>query len=240
MKQALFNWSGGKDSTLALYHILQEGKYSIQSLLTTVSEEFKRISMHGVRQELLLAQAESIGLPLRQIELPENLGMQEYDTIMLKEMNAWKAKGVEYSIFGDIFLDDLKKYREEKLQDAGLKACFPLWKRNTKEILKEFIDLGFKTIVVCVKSDLLSKDFAGRIIDHDFINDLPDNVDPCGENGEFHTFVFDGPIFKQAIPFSIGEKVFRSYSLKSDSKEECFKDQAEKELGFWFCDLLPI
>ena len=239
--KAIFNWSGGKDSSLALYHILKEDNFDIDSLMTTVNSKFDRISMHGVRKELLYEQGESIGLPIKEIRLPEMPSMSDYDQIMKNELSSLKDDGVTHSIFGDIFLEDLRDYRVNKLKEVGLKGHFPLWKRDTKELVHEFIDLGFKTIVVCVKSELLSKDFAGRVIDHDFLNDLPDNVDPCGENGEFHTFVFDGPIFKKPIEFEIGETVFKEYKAPKDADDICSgSDVKPKSSGFYFCDLIPV
>ncbi len=239
--KAIFNWSGGKDSSLALYHILKNKEYDVQALMTTVNSKFDRISMHGVRKELLYAQGEAIGLPIKEIRLPEKPTMSEYDETMQNVLTELKADGVTHSIFGDIFLEDLKKYREERLAEVGLKAHFPLWKRDTTELVHEFIDLGFKTVVVCVKSELLSGEFAGRVIDKDFLKDLPKNVDPCGENGEFHTYVFDGPIFKNPIKYELGEKVFRAYEAPKDKNDTCFaKEPDKKPMGFHFCDLIPV
>lgn len=234
MKQkAIFNWSSGKDSALALYKILQEEKFEITSLLTSINEEFQRISMHGVSVSLLEKQAESLGFPLIKLELPKEPSMEEYQELMSSTMTKIKSQGVTHSIFGDIFLEDLRKYREEQLQSIGMNAVFPLWKKNTTDLIHEFLDLGFKTIVTCVNETYLDKSFAGRIIDEDFIKDLPKNVDPCGENGEFHTFTFDGPIFKNPIDFEIGEVVKKTYPKpKSDESEE------DGEYIFWFCDLI--
>lgn len=242
MIKSVFNWSGGKDSSLALYHILNEKKYDVSCLMTTVNSKFDRISMHGVRKELLYAQGESIGLPVKEIRLPEMPSMSEYDSIMKKVLTQLKKDEITHSIFGDIFLEDLKQYREQKLSEVGLKGHFPLWKRDTKELVYEFLDLGFKTIVVCVKSELLGQEFAGRVIDKDFLKDLPPGVDPCGENGEFHTFVFDGPIFKKPIDFSIGEKVYKTYAAPKDKDDTCFSASPDKhrEAGFHYCDLVPV
>lgn len=214
--KSYFNWSGGKDSALALYHSQKDKDYSIERLLTNVNGQHRRISMHGVREVLLEAQAEAIGLPLQKLILPEQPGMAEYEVQMMATMKNLKGEGFTHAFFGDIFLEDLRHYREEQLARAGLKARFPLWKRNTTELMHEFIDLGFKTIVVCVKEEVLDKDFAGRVIDPQFLEDLPAGVNPCGENGEFHTFVFDGPIFKHPVPFVAGEKVFREYVAPKD------------------------
>src|SRR5690606_26105595 len=151
-------------------------------------------------------------------------------------------KGYTHSIFGDIFLEDLKKYREDKLAEQGFTAHFPIWKRDTTELIHEFIDLGFKTIVVCVKAELLDESFTGRVIDRDFLKDLPETVDPCGENGEFHTFVFDGPIFSSPVPFEVGEKVYREYRAPKSADDVCKPGDDAKPLGmgFWFCDLVPL
>ncbi|MGI9652744.1 diphthine--ammonia ligase [Chryseobacterium sp. RLHN22] len=229
--KAIFNWSSGKDSALALYKILQQDQFEITSLLTSINKEFQRISMHGVHVSLLEKQAESLGFPLIKMELPKEPSMEEYREIMSKTMSEIKSKGVTYSIFGDIFLGDLRKYRENQLQSIGMEGVFPLWKINTTELIHEFLDLGFKTIVTCVNETYLDKSFAGRIIDKDFIKNLPENVDPCGENGEFHTFTFDGPIFNNPITFEIGEIVKKTYPKpKSDENDE-------GEYIFWFCEL---
>ena len=239
--KAIFNWSGGKDSSLALYHIMKNKEYDVQALMTTVNAKFDRISMHGVRKELLYAQGEAIGLPIKEIRLPEMPTMSEYDATMGKVLSEFKNEGITHSIFGDIFLEDLKKYREDRLAEVGIKAHFPLWKRNTKELVHEFIDLGFKTVVVCVKSEVLSDEFAGRVIDKDFLKDLPANVDPCGENGEFHTYVFDGPVFKQPIKYELGEKIFKEYAAPKDENDTCFSaEPTKKPSGFHFCDLIPV
>jgi uncharacterized protein (TIGR00290 family) len=157
--------------------------------------------------------------------------MQAYDGIMKNTLNAFKEEGIEYSIFGDIFLEDLKKYREDRLAEVKIKGLFPLWKRSSKEILEEFIDLGFKTVIVCVNEKYLDKSFAGRVIDKDFLNNLPANVDPCGENGEFHTFVFDGPIFKKKIDYEPGDIVHREYKADDGNIDN-------HDTKFWYRDIL--
>lgn len=231
--KAVFNWSSGKDSALALYKTLKDDQFEVTTLLTSINEEFQRISMHGVHVSLLEKQAESLGFPLIKMELPKEPSMEEYREIMSKTMNEIQSQGITHSIFGDIFLEDLRKYREDQLQSIGMKAVFPLWKQNTSHLINEFLDLGFKTIVTCVNETFLDKSFAGRIIDQNFIKDLPENIDPCGENGEFHTFTFDGPLFKNAIEFEIGETVKKTYPKpKSDEND------VEGEYVFWFCDLI--
>lgn len=232
--KAIFNWSSGKDSALALYKTLQEDRFEITSLLTSINKEFQRISMHGVHISLLEKQAESLGFPLIKMELPKEPSMEEYREIMSKTMSTIQSQGVTHSIFGDIFLEDLRKYREDQLRTIGMNGVFPLWKIDTTNLIHEFLDLGFKTIVTCVNETYLDKSFAGRIIDHDFIKDLPENVDPCGENGEFHTFTFDGPIFKNPVDFEVGEIVKKTYP-----KPKTNENDQEGDYVFWFCDLIP-
>jgi uncharacterized protein (TIGR00290 family) len=237
--KSFFNWSGGKDSALALYHTLNDKNYSVEKLLTNINRQYRRVSMHGVREELLEQQAKAIGIPLQKLVLSDQPSMAEYEQYMMQTMQQLQQEKFTHSIFGDIFLEDLKTYRETQLAKVGMQAVFPLWKRDTKELMHEFLDLGFKTIVVCTKAELLDESFAGRVIDKDFMKDLPANVDPCGENGEFHTFVFDGPIFKNPVEYTIGEKVLREYKAPSSDKDECFSNQpAPASMGFWFCDLI--
>jgi uncharacterized protein (TIGR00290 family) len=222
-----FNWSSGKDSALALYYLLQHKNYSIDCLLTSLSSEYGRVSMHGLRRELLQLQTEAIGIPVKIIELPPQPTNTEYEALMKDTVQKLLAEGYECTAFGDIFLEDLKTYREKQLEPYGIKTVFPLWKKDTKQLLTEFIALGFKAITVCVDGSKLDSSFVGRLIDQDFLNDLPEGVDICGENGEFHTFCFDGPYFKQPVQFTKGEIVMREYDTNG------FKSQ------FWFCDLLP-
>ncbi|WP_343604874.1 hypothetical protein [Fluviicola sp.] len=158
--------------------------------------------------------------------------MKAYESVMNQAMEELKAEGISQCIFGDIFLEDLRSYREQKLAESGITAHFPLWKRDTRELLLEFVDLGFKTMVVCTDASKLNDSFCGRVIDREFLSELPENVDPCGENGEFHTFVFDGPIFSEALRFSQGEKVYKTYTSQTS-------DGKTTEYGFWFQDLIP-
>lgn len=240
-KKALFNWSSGKDSALALYKISQHPEFEISCLLTSVNQEFQRISMHGVRVELLEQQAKSIGLPLEIMQIPEMPTMEVYEKVMLETLAKLKDQGVTHSVFGDIFLEDLRKYREDKLVDIGFEGIFPLWKTPTKDLIQEFISLGFKTIVVCVNERFLDKSFVGRVIDQDFIDDLPENVDVCGENGEYHTFTFDGPIFSKPIDFEIGEIVYRKYEKPKEHSSDTACDSSATDAfdyGFWYCDLV--
>lgn len=242
-EKAIFNWSGGKDSTLTLYKVLQAQQYEVMCLLTSVSEQYQRVSMHDVRVELLEDQAASIGLPLIKMQIPEMPTMQVYEKAISETLKDLKSNGASASIFGDIFLEDLRKYREEKLAGLNLKGVFPLWNISTRKLIEEFIGLGFKTITTCINSKYLDKSFVGRIIDESFLNDLPLNVDPCGENGEFHTFVYDGPIFKQPIAFEKGEIVFRKYEpAKQETNTSSYDCKSANDSpfdnGFWYCDLL--
>jgi uncharacterized protein (TIGR00290 family) len=218
-EDVLFCWSGGKDSAMALHALRAAGDCRATALLTTITDEYDRISMHGVRRVLLERQAESIGLPLHPVLIPPQCVNATYETRMKEALAEHFARGVRRVAFGDIFLEDLRVYRENNLARAGMEALFPIWKRDTRELAREFVRLGFRAITVCVDPRVLDSSFAGRELDASFLSDLPPGVDPCGENGEFHTFVFDGPIFKNRITFRPGETVLRD--------------------GFCFCDLLP-
>ncbi len=233
------NWSGGKDSSLCLYNVLQSRSYEQITLLTTVNQAFQRVSMHGVRIDLLEQQAAAIGLPLVQLPLPETVSMDEYSDSIRTILTQFQHEGYTESIFGDIFLEDLRQYREQQLQQVAMKGTFPLWKQSSAYLMDQFVDLGFKAILVCVNEKYLDWSFAGRLIDKDLIKDLPKDVDICGENGEYHSFVFDGPIFKNPIPFEVGEIVHRTYKPVSEKPaDNCYRDQAW-DTGFFYCDLLP-
>lgn len=225
-QKTYFNWSTGKDSALALYYLLQDKNYTVDYLLTSVNSHYQRVSMHGLSVELLQQQFDAIDIPNGTIQLPEQPTNAEYEKLMAEKVRQLKAEGFEYSAFGDILLEDLKKYREQQLKPFGIKTVFPLWQKDTTRLMVEFIDLEFKTVVVCVNAEHLDKSFAGRIVDKQFLEDMPKEVDPCGENGEFHTFCFDAPYFKNPIDFEIGEKVYREYT------------HGELKSGFWFCELL--
>ncbi|WP_035567629.1 ATP-binding domain-containing protein [Hymenobacter sp. IS2118] len=243
-QQAIFNWSGGKDSALALYKVQQAGEFEVLTLLTSISEAYQRISMHGVRVALLDQQVASIGLPCHKLVLPEMPTMEAYEQQMTTTLRALKSQGATVSIFGDIFLADLRQYREAQLARLNLQAAFPLWGGPTAALIREFLALGFKTITTCVNEKYLDQSFVGRVIDEEFLRDLPTGVDPCGENGEFHTFVFDGPIFTQPVAFEKGEVVYRKYTpapKTDDSGYDCAEtdEPSPFDTGFWYCDLLP-
>lgn len=216
----LFCWSGGKDSAMALHLLLQQKDYRVVALLTTVTEDYERISMHGVRRELLLQQAASIGLPLHEVRIPRECPNATYEARMEEALRFFYGNGVRQVAFGDIFLEDLRHYREKNLARMGMTALFPLWKRDTRALIRFFHAEGFRAIAACIDGKILDRRFAGRELDAAFFNDLPASVDPCGENGEFHTFVFDGPIFRQPVRIRTGEVVERD--------------------SFVFCDLLPV
>ena len=213
----LFCWSGGKDSAMALHTLLQQSDIRIAALLTTVTEGYERISMHGVRRELLERQAQSAGLPLHEVRIPPQCVNPIYESRMEEALRIHLEKGVRKVAFGDIFLGDLRAYREKNLARIGMTAIFPIWKRDTRELIRTFHANRFRAVAVCVDGKVLDPSFAGRELNESFFRDLPPHADPCGENGEFHTFVFDGPIFKSPIPVRTGEIVNRD--------------------GFIFCDL---
>src|SRR5580693_956723 len=218
-KPVLFCWSGGKDSCMALHQLRRDPLREVVALLTTVTEGYDRISMHGVRRILLERQAAALGLPLEIVTIPPQCVNAEYESRMEAMLLTWKNRGVTDVAFGDIFLQDLREYREKNLALVGMNALFPVWLRPTRELVREFIALGFRAVTVCVDPKILDASFVGREIDEGFLAALPAETDPCGENGEFHSFVYDGPGFSAGVQFTLGEKVLRD--------------------GFYFCDLLP-
>jgi uncharacterized protein (TIGR00290 family) len=219
-EKVVLSWSGGKDSSMAAYHLIASQKYEIAALMTTVTEGFERISMHGVRVELLEKQAASLDIPLRKVMIPRICPNEIYEARMKAALEGFKAQGVERVAFGDLFLEDLKRYRDERLASLGMTGVYPIWKRDTDELVRTFIALGFKGLLSCVDGKALDGSFSGRPIDHELLRDLPDTADPCGENGEFHSFVFDGPIFRRPIKCRLGERQFR-------------------DERFHYCDILP-
>jgi len=218
--EVLFCWSGGKDSAMALNVLRQQRDLRVAALLTTVTEGYERISMHGVRRTLLQRQAEATGLPLYEVRVPPQCVNPVYEARMREALLSQKENGVHCVAFGDIFLQDLREYRERNLAQVEMKAIFPIWKRDTRELTQEFCAMGFRAIAVCIDSTKLSREFAGRELDESFFRDLPAGVDPCGENGEFHTFVYDGPIFSIAIAVERGEVVERDRFYFCDLKEK--------------------
>lgn len=209
-EKIVLSWSGGKDSTMAAYHLLASQKYEITALMTTVTEEFDRISMHGVRRILLEQQAESLGIPLYTILIPKDCSNEIYEERMRDACLHFKAQGITKIAFGDLFLEDLKQYRDERLAQVGMTGLYPIWMRDTEEIVRTFIGLGFKALLACVDTQAIDASFAGREIDVHLLRDLPESADPCGEYGEYHSFVYAGPIFKKTIACKAGERVMRT------------------------------
>lgn len=211
-------WSGGKDSALALWSLREREGKSPASLMTTVTAEYERVSMHGVRRDLLARQARCVGVPLVEVEIPVHCTNEIYEERMAAAFALEQMSSVEEVAFGDLFLQDVREYRESRLAAAGKRALFPVWGLDTTELARQFIALGFRAILVCVDPRVLDPSFAGREFDESLLEDLPPEVDPCGENGEFHTFVYDAPVFVGAVDCRRGEVVERD--------------------GFVFCDLL--
>ena len=218
-KPVILSWSGGKDSCLALYELMRGEEFRVEALLTTVTRDYQRISMHGVRTDLLQRQANSLGLPLLQVFISKGATNDEYEARMVEALSGYRENGIDTVAFGDLFLEEIKTYRDRFLARNGMTGLYPIWKRDTRQVIRDFIADGFKTVIVCVDPKQLDASFAGRVIDEQLLSELPPSCDPCGENGEFHTFVFDGPIFCHPVRLRPGEIVFRD--------------------SFCFCDLLP-
>ncbi len=216
---ALVSWSSGKDSAWALHVLRRQGEVEIAGLLTTFNRVAGRVAMHAVRERLVEAQAEAAGLPLVKVFIPSPCTNEEYESAMGEAMARAKADGITAVTFGDLFLEDVRRYREEKLAGAGMAALFPLWKLDTSLLAREMIRAGLRAYVTCLDPRQLSPSFAGRSFDDKFLDDLPAGVDLCGERGEFHTFVYAGPMFSAPIPVEVGETVTRD--------------------GFVFTDVLP-
>jgi uncharacterized protein (TIGR00290 family) len=231
----VMSWSGGKDSAVALHELLRVDDYEVASLMTSVSEEYRRISHHGVREGLLDEQARAIGIPLEKVYLPsgESGGCTNdvYEAIMEKVMIAYRTRGIQTVAFGDLFLQDLREWREANLAKAGMCGIFPIWKRNTTKFAHDVIAAGYKAYLSCVEGRV-GPGFAGRVYDEKLLEELPSGIDPCGEYGEFHSFVYDGPIFRRPVQVSVGEIVVRDgryyadlLSEKAKSSEKCVTEQ---------------
>ena len=206
---------------MTLYELRKSNEFEVAVLLTTVTEGYERISMHGVRRVLLEEQAKSLGIALEKVYISKGATNAEYESKMERILRNYLAEGISHVAFGDIFLEDLRKYRETNLAKIGMSGIFPIWKRDTKELSRTFINLGFKAILTCIDSNCLNEKFAGRLYDETLLSEFPASVDPCGENGEFHSFVFGGPYFKKEIAFEKGETVLR-------------------DERFYFADLIPV
>ncbi|CAN5828553.1 ATPase [soil metagenome] len=216
----MLSWSGGKDSTAILHEVRRSGEWEIAALLTTVTSGYDRVSVHGVRRTLLETQARSLGLPLATVEISPRAGNDEYQQRTSDALEAFREQEIRTVLFGDLFLEDVRRYREGLLASLGMTAVFPLWGRDTRVLAEDFQAWGYRAVLTCVDAHVLLPDFAGREFDAALLRDLPEGVDPCGENGEFHTFVYDGPLFSEPVRWTHGERVRR------DERWE-------------FCDLVP-
>ena len=218
-ERVVVGWSAGKDSALALHEVRARGEVEPVALLTTVTEDFDRVSMHGVCSELVGRQAASLGISLEKVGIPKGASNAQYEERLFAALGPHRRAGVERVVFGDLFLEDVRAYREQSLGRIGMRGLYPIWGRDTSALVRELIALGFRAIVVCVDPRRLDRSFVGRWVDDAFLADLPADVDPCGENGEFHTFVVDGPGFSEPVAIAKGRVVERD--------------------GFVFCDLVP-
>jgi uncharacterized protein (TIGR00290 family) len=215
----VLSWSGGKDSALTLHALRADPLLRVTALLTTLTDPYDRVSMHGVRHTLLLAQSTAVGLPLTEARIPAGASNAVYEVAFAAALADHRSRGVQRVAFGDLFLTDIRAYRERQLSALDMHGLFPLWERDTRQLARQFIDLGFRAILVCVDPKRLDPSFAGRWFDEELLRDLPTDVDPCGENGEFHTFVTDGPVFESPVACTPGVVVTRE--------------------GYVFCDLVP-
>ncbi len=213
---ALVSWSSGKDSAFALREVMRAGELEVVGLLTTLTRQFGRVSMHGVREELLDRQAAELGLPCVKISIPTPCSNEDYESALIERLVSAREGGVTHVVFGDLFLDDIRAYRERLLEPLGLVAVFPLWLRDTRVLPGEMIAAGISARLTCVDPRRLSPQFAGRTFDAQLLADLPPDVDPCGENGEFHTFVTRGPMFAHPIEVTAGEVVERDGFVFAD------------------------
>lgn len=218
-EKIVVGWSGGKDSALALHEILRSGQFEVAALLSTCTEGYDRISMHGVRCELLERQVAALGLPLRQVFIPPRCTNDDYEARMREVCLDFKRGGITKVAFGDLFLESIRQYRDRMLAVLGMTALYPVWGRDTRALARAFVRKGFRATLVCVDPRKLDGSFVGRTFDEALLADLPSGVDPCGENGEFHTFVFGGPIFQHPVRCTPGKVVLRD--------------------NFYFADLLP-
>lgn len=232
-KKVTISWSGGKDSAFALFRVLLAGEYEVVHLHTVFDSENKRVGLHGVHESLIEQQAKILDVPLEKLYLKKSDDHEAYRELMRSVFRKWKSDGVDAVIFGDIFLEDLRTFREELLSEAGLKAIFPLWGLATDLVAIDFLNAGFNTVLCSANASMISSQYAGLTFDEDFVRSLPAKVDPCGENGEFHTFVTDGPIFKAPVNIFLKETIERSYKYKINEAERV----NEVEITFWFADL---
>ena len=230
--KVIFSWSGGKDSSLCLHYILKQKEYEVVSLLTSVNGNNKRVSLHGVHQDLIMAQANALNIPIEFIYVYEGSNV-EYEKQMENSLLQFKSKGIDTVIFGDIFLEDLRLYREQQLAKVGMKAEFPLWGKNTNVLVEQFISLKFESVICCINDAYLTKDDVGKIIYLEFIKALPSDVDPCGENGEFHSYCYNAPMFVSKINITQIERVYKPLATEYQLPDK--NNKITK--GFWYCEL---
>lgn len=216
MKRILLSWSSGKDSAWALHLLRQRGEYEVAGLLTTFNAEADRVAMHAVRRKLVEQQAAATGLPLRSVPLPWPCSNEQYETLMSEACDKAISEGIYGIAFGDLFLEDVRAYREKQLQNTGLKPIFPVWGIPTRSLAKEMIASGVRARLTCIDTQKLDRAFSGREFDEQLLDSLPESADPCGEQGEFHSFVYAGPIFNKAIPISVGETIVRNQFVFTD------------------------
>lgn len=236
-KKVTISWSGGKDAAFSLYKILQSPLYEVVHLHTLVDSATLRVGMHGIPEALVRQQAEAIGLPLKILRLEKSESNEKYALLMKGFYETCAQEGIEAVVFGDIFLEDLRSYRESLLAAAKLEGIYPLWKTDTAELLTDFINTGFRTLVCCANAEFFVQEEVGKTIDHTFMRQLSPNVDPCGERGEFHTFVYDGPLFKKQIEMKRGEVVQQQYEFDVRAEDGTL---TRKKSLFWFQELLPL
>lgn len=228
MEKAYFNWSSGKDSALALYHAVQSGEFDVRTLFSVVKEQEAKIAMHETSTTLLQKQAEAIGIPLTLFFMGNGDSQSHYRARMQETIAQFKRQGITTALFGDLYFEALRETRERNCAKEGIKAAFPLWNCTPEEIMSEWIRLGFRAIVTCVDGNVLDESFVGRIIDESFLKDLPPQADICGENGEYHSFVFDGPLFQHPVSFQKGQKYYVDYS-EAEGSEQMHR--------YWYLDL---
>ncbi len=228
-KAALF-WSGGKDSAFALWCIQRDNKIDIKYLVTTINRNFKRVSMHGLKEEVLERQVKQTGIPLMKMYV-EGGSNEDYEESLSKTIKDLKKEGIHKFVFGDIFLEDLRAYRDNIFEKNQVKGIYPLWKQDTSEVFDRMRSEGFKTVICCVNSTVLDENFTGKELTPDLLSKMPKTVDTCGENGEFHTFCFEGPVFNKSVEYKLGEKIFKPLQIK-------LEDQTKTTPGFWFVDII--
>ncbi len=230
--KAVMNWSGGKDSAHALWRILRDPRYEVVALLTTINHDTRLSTMHSIPMSLLEAQAEAIDIPLHTVDLTPKGNMEDYAEAMTRACHHFLAQGVHHFIFGDIFLGDVRSYREKQLRPLGIEVVEPLWGETSQEVIEAFLKTGLKTVIVTTTADGLGRDAIGREITREFIASLPEGTDPNGENGEYHTFCYDGEIFRHPVAFTLGEPYAESFDIRME-------DGSTKRFGYWFSRLAP-